>query len=133
MREIVIPLMPWTSLERNILSRVVKTGGILRESKPPITDRVSSYSAYVWRMLQFCVSDNAKLQCMPVMCYYDLLCGSESERAMISQELEKLVDRVLETIPMHEWLGLLRWASVFGCVSLREEVLQYPVPREETD
>jgi hypothetical protein len=113
----------WSRTECAILSRIVKTGGILRDSKPPITDRISSWAAYVWREIQFCISENPKLQCMPIANYYDLIVASEEERRQVADALNQLVDEILEQVPHSEWHGIIRWGMAFGLINpLRGDV-----------
>ncbi len=111
----------YTAEELEILKLVVKRDGTIRASKPKL-DRnkpLTGKAAFVWRMLVFSVSHNPQHQCMPIMCYYDLPCrvngkwDHKLEKSM-SDELNVLVDKVLATIPKHEWAGVMRWASVLG-------------------
>ena len=101
--------MHFTKIEREILALIIKSDGTLRKSKPKITDRVSSYAAYVWRMLAHYLGINAKALCLPVMAHYDLLCGSTKERVKVAQLLDTLVDKIMSTIPVNEWRGVMAW------------------------
>ena len=108
MRNIPISLSDLTQVEFNILSRCVVDGGFLRASKPDFKgSHYDKWAQYVWRMLVFHLSDEPQHQCMPVMCYYEL-----PRPAIEAPVLDKLVDRVMDKIPVTEWHGVMRWAGL---------------------
>lgn len=104
--------LPWDVAELRILRRIVLDDGTIRRSKPPINDVWDSYAAYVWRMIGFTISEQRKLQCMPIMCWYDLIVPDEETRSRVAKELDKIVDRILSTIPVSEWHGIRRWMGL---------------------
>lgn len=106
--------LPWSVAEFKILRRILTPEGYLRRSKPPINDTWDSYAAYVWRQVGFVISEQAKLQCMPVMCYYDIQAPTEEERKQIIDCLDQIVETIVGMIPPSEWDGILRWMGLIG-------------------
>lgn len=100
----------WTRIEVAILQRILIEGQI-RKSKPVIRpdDHYDGLAAYVWRNVLFQISERAKDQCMPVMCFYELP-GDMETKSMLAKELDKMVDRVISFVPKEEWHGIRRWA-----------------------
>ena len=85
-----------------------KNKGCLRASKPR---KESAEVQYVWRMLAFMISPKSQHQCMPVTASMNLE-GDFEERADKRKELDDLIDRVIDLIPINEWRGARRWSGV---------------------
>lgn len=103
----------FTPLERQIIRLILKSDGVtIRASKPRIRNRIDSYAAYVWRMVSFFCSPNPKLQCMPVMCWYDIIAPSDEERKVVARGLNELVDKITALIPVSEWHGVFKWKGL---------------------
>lgn len=108
----VIDLMRFEpGMETALVRRILKSGGEIRESRPEITnDGYSGAAAYLWRMVVFQVSKRAAHQCMPVMSYHYL--PDIPERDQLAKWLDALADKVVNQIPVTEWHGIARWASI---------------------
>ena len=113
----------YTAEELEILSFVTLKNGRIRKSRPKYDNEknpATGDAAYVWRHLVFSVSGDSQHQCMPVMdfCYIIHEGATSQERHENSRrrmdKLDKLVDKVLATIPKTEWLGVQRWARAMG-------------------
>lgn len=124
--------LPLDTLQQTIVQGIVKGNGTLRASKPGTPkkintdgynydyatqeDAIKGISAYVWRMVSFQVSDDPKLQCMPVMAFCDL---PSNWHGMNRKEIEKWADEitkvVVDSIPPTEWYGVRRWGqAIYG-------------------
>lgn len=78
-------------------------------------ERLMGEAAYVWRMVAFQVSKNHQHQCMPVMAdsYLD---GNSQERRERIKELDALVKKIVDCVPMNQWHGVKRWGQAFGVI-----------------
>jgi hypothetical protein len=111
--------------------------GELRASKPELPDKVKVQSghydyvtesdarkgmtAYIWRMVAFEVSPHRQHQCMPICADFDLPdCGGHSERRNLSNRLDEIVKAVVDSVPMNEWHGVIRWGNAFGTIGHQE-------------
>ena len=117
------------SIARRIVGRQGKNKGRLRASKPPVNNELdpqSGKAAYVWRMVAFMTSPIPAHSCMPMTADWDLpvssayigdtidLTGKYTERRAMMAELDKLVDKIVATMPVSE--GALSWARGFGII-----------------
>ena len=100
-----------TDEERVIATQVVKRNGVMYSSKPK---KASGDAKYVWRMLAFFVSQNPQHQCIPVTADWDLDIDSYDERRARAKELDTLVEKLENTIPIWERHGVLRWGRALG-------------------
>jgi len=111
--------------------------GELRASKPALPDKVKTTSgrydyateadarqgmtAYIWRMVAFEVSPHSQHQCMPICADFDLPdCGGHAERRNLSKRLDEIVKAVVDSVPMTEWHGIIRWGNAFGTIGHQE-------------
>jgi len=119
-----------TTEERVIAERILNKGQ-LRASKPAIKytikeqdcyprrirvpDELGGKAAYVWRMVAFSISPKPQHQCMPMTADFDLP-GDYTETRELAKELDKLVDKIIASVPKSEWYGVRRWGQAFGMV-----------------
>lgn len=108
-----------TDEERAMVNLLVagkgKNQGRLRASAPAPRGDVK----YVWRMVAFQLSTNPQHWCMPVCADFDIdspVRGVEgaryrNERAKV---LNKLVDKVVDSVPKEQWHGIRRWRGILG-------------------
>jgi hypothetical protein len=109
--------------------------GELRASKPPVPRKVqvgerdrfgirrydyadeaganAGRTAYIWRMVAFMVSPIAAHHCMPVTAEFDLPGDFDASRKE-AKELDKVVSKIVDNIPAHEWHGVRRWGKALG-------------------
>lgn len=92
-----------------------KNAGRLRASAPlPTGD-----AKYVWRMVALHLSTNPQHWCLPICAVFDIdspVRGVEgvryrNERAKV---LDKLVDKVVDSVPKEQWHGIRRWSGLLG-------------------
>lgn len=117
------------SIIRRIVARQGKNKGRLRASKPAVNNELdpqSGKAAYVWRMVAFMASPNPQHSCMPMTADWDLpvssayigdtidLTGKYAERRALMNELDKLVDKIVATLPVSA--GAMSWARGFGII-----------------
>ena len=123
-----------TAEEFEIVKGIVSTRGEnkgrLRASKPEVErikvkdpDSYTGYdyqpvgiqgeTAYVWRMVAFFASPDPKHHCMPCTADFDLP-GKFAESRELAKRMDKLVDKVLDTISPEKWHGVRRWGQAFG-------------------
>lgn len=115
------------SIARRIVARRGKNKGRLRASKPTVNNELdpqSGKAAYVWRMVAFMASPDPAHSCMPMTADWDLpvsnayigdtvdLTGKYAERRALMDEMDKLVDKIVATLPASE--GALSWARGLG-------------------
>jgi len=128
-----VDLSVLTDAERELAEGIVatrgKNAGRLRASKPPV-ERVRSTetygkhgfyhrwqikggeTAYVWRMVAFYISPINQHHCMPVMADCDLPADDFDERMALAKELDKVVDKIVNTVPVEQWHGVARWRGL---------------------
>jgi hypothetical protein len=125
------------SSEEQAIAELILNRGKLRASKPEVeresyTQAVtladgriynrqlsrpignSGKAAYVWRMVAFLVSPIAKHHCMPCTADFDLPEDDYSKRREMAKELDKLVDKITNSVPRQQWYGVRRWAHAMG-------------------
>jgi hypothetical protein len=126
-----VDLSVLTDEERELAEGIVatrgKNAGRLRASKPPV-ERKRVYvdvespgpmykrlkieggeTAYIWRMVAFYVSPISQHHCMPVMADCDLPADDFDKRMKLAKELDKIVDKIVDTVPKDQWYGVARW------------------------
>lgn len=117
MRQIVLDLsnIGLSKRESAIAQRIVKPGGILRSSKPKVTDDPDTgIAAYVWRNVVFTLSDDPKHQHMPVTDIFDLPGEYKSPQYLEAEEFgDALVEKIVQAVPKSQWAGVQRWAGLF--------------------
>lgn len=109
------PLGPMEDMILNLIQK----NGVLKASKPKATKKQSDpmligQAAYVWRMVAFQISPNPQHQCMPVCADFDIPVRNYDERREITKRLDILVDRIMNTVPVTQWHGILRWGGALG-------------------
>jgi hypothetical protein len=91
--------------------------GRLKASKPKVDRNKpdTGKAAYIWRMVAFQVSTNSKHHSMPVTADWDIEAESyEERRRIINEELNPIVDKIVDTVPLAQHYGTLRWGHAFG-------------------
>ena len=105
-----------TDLE--IAQGILKRNGELYASRPT---KASGMSQYVWRMVAFSLSDRPAHQCIPVTAdfhmtneeYWD---KTWDEKVAIRERLDAITKQIVDTVPVTEQPGTLRWARAFGVI-----------------
>lgn len=110
-----------TPEERRIAEIIVKRDGTLRASKPKApkgadaeTQRLYSEAAYVWRMVAFFVSPNPRHHHMLVTADFSMKTadyGGYKERRRRIKELDVLVNKIVDAVPVTQWNGVRRWSQ----------------------
>lgn len=103
-----------------IISGKGETKGRLRTTKPSRT-RFGGDAAYVWRIVCFHVSPIPQHHCLPMCADFDIevpseLVGASARMEFIrnrAKELNMLVDRIVNSIPVSEWHGTKHWHRAF--------------------
>ena len=100
-----------------IAQSILKRNGDLYKSRPK---KASGDAQYVWRMVAFALSDNPQHWCIPVTAdlylsdtYWDLSFKAKSD---YRDRLNKIVEEVVDTVPVLEQPGTRRWAGAFGVI-----------------
>src|SRR5689334_8238545 len=108
---------PLTPAERELATRILHRGR-LRASKPPIAwqivtgadgirrrypDQDGGRAAYLWRIVAFSLSPDPRHQCLPICADLDLPEQDHDRRRALAAELDALADRIVATIPRHQW------------------------------
>lgn len=102
--------------------------GRLRSTKPK-----DGEAAYVWRMVAFMISPNRTHQCMPMTAdfdmpkeywgpvpsvrdeaYYEAVSAAAERRRARCKELDKIVDKMVDTVDKNQWHGVHTWGRAFG-------------------
>lgn len=71
--------------------------------------RMRGHSVYVWRMVAFLISPVSQHHCMPVTAEWNL-----ASRRVEQSELDKLIDKIVDTVPKEQWQGVIRWGRALG-------------------
>lgn len=131
-----INLTSETEEEQEILN-LITNKGCLRATKPPVPRKVKTghpnefninhydyataedalrgKAAYVWRMAAFEISPHSAHHCMPVTATFDLP-GWAEEARVEAKCLDRLVNRIVNSVPKSEWHGIQRWGQAFGVI-----------------
>jgi hypothetical protein len=126
MPEINLESLNLTSEEMEIAKLIIARGK-LRATKPVVEkivegryrvtkNRYQGYAYYVWRMVAFQVSPIASHWCMPVLADFDMV-EPYAERRAKCKELDKLCDKITNSIPKEKWYGILRWGRAMGQIA----------------
>ncbi len=129
-----------TDREAQIVSLILKPDSTLRRSKPSTprkvetqnpdassifrsvsvyandADRIRGEAAYVWRMVAFYVSPIPAHHCMPTTAEFYLDAHPYSARRNAMAELDKLADRIVNSVPKEQWYGVRRWGQAYGMI-----------------
>lgn len=118
-----------TADEKTLVARILNKGK-LRASKPKIAytivdkprgnitikirqpDDIGGKAAYVWRMVAFIVSPISQHHCMPCTAEFDLPEDNYTLRRELAKELDKLVDKIVASVPKEQWYGVKRWRGL---------------------
>lgn len=128
-----------TPAERELAAGILATrgenAGRLRASKPKVTredlgprEPGSFYhnwrieggeTAYIWRMVAFHISPISQHHCMPVMAEADLPGDTVRERGALAKELDAIVDKLVNAVPLEQWHGVARWRQALSVGRVR--------------
>lgn len=115
--------------DQKIIKSIVGRGNNLRANKPNDPE-----GQYVWRLVAFFVSDKPQHHCMPMTHDFGLFDIAPKvtsynefrkrdvtgpDHAWIKNrksELDKLVDLVVDSIPVNQRHGVNRWARAYGVI-----------------
>lgn len=112
--------------DKAIAKHIVGRGGLLRSSKPKDAE-----GSYVWRMVAFYLSSNPQHHCMPVLADAQLWeiapkkVTSWSNGKLVAdqdwiknrcKELDVIVDKIVNQVPVNQQAGTKRWARAFGVI-----------------
>lgn len=130
----MMPLISFNGLtesEKTLATGIVatqgKNKGRLRASKPKIEytfevkngrklripTAASGSTAYIWRQVAFIVSPISQHQCLPILADFDLP-GDWQEARLLAKELDVIADKIVNSIPKSQWVGVLRWRGLVG-------------------
>ena len=86
-------------------------GGRLRATKPK-----GGEETYVWRLIAFSLSPRPSHMCIPTT--HDFGMWDQypdwDERTARTKELDKVVAAIVNTVPLTQQPGTMRWARAFG-------------------
>lgn len=132
-----------------VVDRLVGRGGKLRSARPEarpfedgtvdqygrknlVRDYVEGCAAYVWRNVTFYVSPDSKHHSMPTLdfCYIPTKAGyGTPEYKALEADLNKLVDIIVDTVPVTQRHGVNRWRNVFSSTTPIAPVIEVaPAP-----
>lgn len=104
-----IPTSHLSEEERDLVDGIIasrgKNAGRLRASKP---NKAPAAVQYIWRMVAFYTSPMTRHNHSPIMAEYWL--GEDDE----VDELDRIVDKVVDKMPLEDLCGIVRWANVMG-------------------
>lgn len=122
-----------TDRERKIVELILNKGA-LRASRPTVArqtkikdnsrygyhyghlnddDALKGEASYVWRMVAFQISPIPQHQCIP--CTQDSDIGGRFEdRKKITDPLDNLVERIVDSVDPRKWHGIKRWGNALG-------------------
>jgi hypothetical protein len=117
----------FTDFELKLAKRILNNG-ILRASKPALSfdvrpaddDHHCAYkvhnladasAAYIWRNVAFNVSPHPQHHCLPVMADVYIHLPHDLRREWI-KTLDVIVDKIVDSIPKHEWHGIAAWSGL---------------------
>ena len=106
--------IPMTEEELVIVQAILRSDGTLRASKPQHKDVQGGRAAYVWRMVAFQVSPHPRHHCLPMAAEFDLKDEDWDNRREVIKQLDNLVKRVVDAVPMQGWHGIHRWTRAMG-------------------
>lgn len=122
-------------LVKGIVATRGKNKGQLRASKPSLPKKIkvpnpnenslfpyswgyadevgnkAGKTAYLWRQVVFFISPIPAHQCIPTFDFCDLPVLPKEELQELEDYLHKLADKVVDTVPLGEQHGVLRWAA----------------------
>jgi len=88
---------------------ITKPDGTLYASKPA---KASPEGRHIWRMVVYMVSPRSAHQCMPVTAHFEL--GPYHKIKPLLDRLDRIADQIVDAIPVEQWHGVRRWASILG-------------------
>lgn len=96
---------------------ITRPDGTLLATKPKVVESniESCRAAYIWRMVAFFTSPLPRHQCFPVTAELDLPWEIRESKVRLA-ELNEIMDRIVDAIPMAEWNGVRQWGNAFGVV-----------------
>lgn len=95
----------------NFAKQITKKNGDLYSSKPK---NASGEAKYVWRLVMFYVSNKPQHHCMPVCADFDIEEKDYQKRLLITKELDNIVKKIVNSIPLEKQYGSMRWAKAMG-------------------
>lgn len=90
-------------------NEITKPDRSLYASKP---GKASPEGRYIWRMVVHLVSPRPAHQCMPVTAHFEL--GTYHEIKALLHRLDRIADQIVDAIPVEQWHGVRRYASIIG-------------------
>ena len=96
-----------------IAQEVLLNNGSLRKSRPA---KASGNAQYVWRMAAFSLSSNSQHQRLPVMAEMYLNIRDRDERRARVAHLDTIVKAIVDSVPVDEQPGTMRWGSALGII-----------------
>ena len=89
--------------------KITRPDRSLYASKP---GKASPEGRYIWRMVVFLVSPRPAHQCTPVTAHFEL--GTYHKIKPLLDRLDRIVDQIVDAIPVEQWHGVRRYASIIG-------------------
>lgn len=108
-------VLPNLSEEEKKVALLCLNNGRVRATKPRIdkNDPLTGKAVYVWRMVVFLVSHKHAHHCIPMGADFDLPIYPWKEDAarVMRQELKRIEDAIVDSIPKENWYGVKRWSN----------------------
>jgi hypothetical protein len=110
-----MPVLDYSKLNGESLEyakAITKPSGEVYVARPK---KASGEAQYVWRMVCFHLIDEQPYSCMPVMADWYMTERDYDKRRAECKRLDSLVvDQIVNSVPMTEWCGVIRWGRAFG-------------------
>ena len=103
--------------ELGIAKGILKRDGTLYKSRPK---NAPGETQYVWRMVAFFISPEARHQCIPASAEFYLpdqfWYGEKAwdQRRELVAKLTRIVDAIVDVVPVEQRHGVMAWGRAFG-------------------
>ncbi len=99
-------------IDYSIVTIEKRYGEIVHQKRIRQPDYEGGCAAYLWRMVAFSVSPISQHKCFPATAHFDLPGESEDDRRILAKEMDKLADKIVNSVKVTEWHGVQRWDGI---------------------